>query len=109
MEKVGRYAFLIGVVISILAGFLSSDWIFAILTLLGLIVGLLNVTSKEVQSFLLAAVSLVIVAGLGSDRITSLPQVGDILGRVYTALLTFVSPAAIIVALKSIFSLAKSA
>ena len=107
MEKVGRIVFIIGVVVSIIAGFITSYWIFPILTILGLIVGFLNVTAKEVQSFLLAAIGLVIISAFGSDQINALPQIGSTLGRIYVALLTFVSPAAIIVALKAIYSVAK--
>jgi hypothetical protein len=65
-----------GVVVAILAGFIAANWIFPALTILGLIVGLMNVTASEVQSFLLAAVSLVIVSALGADKIQGLPEVG---------------------------------
>jgi len=108
MDKVGRYAFLGGVIVAVLAGFISGNWIFPVLTILGLIVGLLNVTATEVQSFLLASVSLVIISALGADKIEGLPEVGETLGRIYTALLAFVSPAAIVVALKSLLGMAKN-
>ena len=107
MDKIGRIAFIVGVVISIIAGFFSFNWIFAVLTILGLVVGFLNVGASEVHNFLLAAIGLVIIAYFGADKIGSLPLVGDILGRIYSALLTFVSPAAIVVALKSLYSVAK--
>jgi hypothetical protein len=109
MERVGRYAFIVGVVVSVLAGFITANWIFPVLTVLGLIIGLLNVTAKETQSFLLAAVSLVIIAALGSDQIQGLPEVGESLGRIYHALLAFVSPAALVVALKSLVAVAQTA
>ncbi len=107
MDKIGRYAFLGGVVVSVIAGFISMDWIFAALTVLGLVVGFLNVGATEVQNFLLAAVGLVIISYFGADKIGSLPLVGDVLGRIYSALLAFVSPAAIIVALKSLYTVSK--
>ena len=108
MDKAGRFAFIGGVVVSILAGFISANWIFPALTALGLIVGLMNVGTKEVQSFLLAAVSLVIVAAFGSDQLMDLPEVGETIGRIYGALLAFVSPAAIVVALKALVGIAKN-
>ncbi len=107
MEKIGRIAFIIGVVISILAGFLTSNWLYYGLTILGLIVGLINVGAKEVQTFLVAAIGLVIISALGSDQITALPTAGPTLGKIYSALLTFVSPAALIVALKALYVIAK--
>ena len=109
MDRVGRYAFIVGVVVSLLAGFIAANWIFPVLTVLGLIIGLLNVTAKEIQSFLLAAVSLVIIAALGSDQIGGIPEVGETLGRIYHALLAFVSPAALVVALKALIGVAKTA
>jgi len=108
MEKIGRYIFIGGVIVSILAGFITSSWVIPVLTVLGLVVGFLNVTAKEVQPFLLAAVSLVIIAALGSDRITDLPEVGETIGRMYTALLVFVSPAAVVVALKALVGIARA-
>ena len=107
MGKIGKLAFIIGVVISIIAGFILTDWMLWILTILGVIVGLLNVTTKDEQTFLLAAVSLVIISAFGGDLIYNLPQIGTILGSIYIALLTFVAPAAIVVALKSLYHSAK--
>ena len=107
MDKIGRIAFIVGVVIAILAGFFTWNWIYAALTILGLIVGFLNVGASEVQNFLLATIGLVIISYFGSNMIGSVPLVGDTLGRIYAALLAFVSPAAIIVALKAIYSVAK--
>ena len=107
MDKIGRICFIVGVVISIIAGFFTWCYIVPILTILGLIVGFLNVQAKEIQSFLLASISLVIISAFGADLITDLPVVGATMGRIYVALLSFVGPATIIVALKSIFGLAK--
>ncbi|MBN1153560.1 hypothetical protein JXB12_01425 [candidate division KSB1 bacterium] len=107
MDTLGKISFIFGVVVSIIAGFMTHQWIYAILTVLGLLVGLLNISAKEVQTFLLAAVSLVIISALGADQIAGLPVVGLRLGKIYMALLTFVSPAAIIVALRSLYHRAK--
>lgn len=108
MDKIGRIAFIVGGVVSLLAGFITGSWIFPALTVMGLIVGILNVGAGEVQSFLLAAVGLVIISAMGSAQISSLPVVGATLGRIYLALLAFVAPAAIIVAMKALYGVAKS-
>ena len=108
MDKVGRICFIIGVVISIIAGFFTWSYIFPILTILGLIVGFLNVQAKEVQAFLLAGISLVIISAFGASQINAIPVVGATMARIYVALLSFVGPATLIVALKSIFGLAKT-
>lgn len=101
----GGWAFIIGVVIAVLVGLFGglSSWLWA-LVIIGLIVGLLNVSGGESTNFLLAAVSLVIVTALGSNVMSSIAVLEDILNAI-TAL---VVPATVIVALKSIYTLARN-
>ncbi len=103
--KTGHWAFLIGVVLAIIAGLvpaMQTPTVMWVLVLLGLIVGLLNITAKEVQEFLIATVALVVAANAAADMVA--------LGMMTTAILnnivTFVFPAALLVALKAIWSLA---
>ena len=68
--KTGHWAFLIGFALAIIAGFVPQLQIPAvtwILVLLGLIVGFLNITAREVQEFLIAAVAVVIAASAAVD------------------------------------------
>jgi len=74
------------------------------LILLGLIVGFLNVTGRETTPFLLAALALVIVSWMGGP-IFNLGWL-TILQSVLNAIMIFVIPATIIVALKAIYALA---
>jgi hypothetical protein len=100
----GSWAFLIGVVLALIFAFVTmTEGIMLTLFVLGLLIGLLNITAKQVQPFLLAAVALVIVSSLGSG---ALVQIGWVLNMLNNMLLLFV-PATIIVALKSVFELAK--
>jgi hypothetical protein len=78
--------------------------VLSILVILGILVGLLNVTVRENSSFLLAAISLVIVTFIGSSVLSIIPQIGTILN----AILVLVVPATVIVALKSIFEFGKN-
>ena len=107
MAKIGHVAFIFGIVISIVTGFFFKDWMLWLLTILGIVVGFLNIRAKEVQSFLLAAVSLVIISAFGGELIYDIPRIGHLLGSIYIALLIFVAPAAIVVALKSLYQAAK--
>ncbi len=103
--KTGHWAFLIGIVLAIIAGFvpqLQSPTVTWVLVLLGLIVGLLNITAKEIQEFLIAAVALVIAADAAGDIIALGLTMAVILGNI----VTFVFPAALLVALKAIWQLA---
>lgn len=105
IKKIGGWAFLIGVLIAIIAGIIGpiDKTVTIVLVVLGLIVGLLNITEKEVTPFLLAAVALVIVANFGG----SVLGVIDILKQILTAIMALIVPATIVVAIKEVFTVAK--
>lgn len=107
---VGAWAFLIGVILAIVIGLFKAQLgataenaILALLVILGLVVGLLNVGDKDIHTFLLAGLALVIVSYMGTNVLVIIPQISEILN----ALLILFIPATIIVALKSVFSIAK--
>lgn len=63
--SIGMLAFFIGMIICIVGGWVRDSGSLALtLVILGLIVGLLNITAKELLPFLVAAIALVIV-GVG--------------------------------------------
>lgn len=106
MNTVGRWAFLIGVILAIILGALgivNSTWMSALI-LIGLIVGFLNISERETTPFLLAGVSLIIASALGKDVMSGLPVLYNIL---QTLLAVFV-PSTIVVAIKHVFSLARN-
>lgn len=103
----GAWAFLIGVIIAILAGFvptinLESGLWAGIFVALGIVIGLLNITAKEIKDFLLAGTVLVIVSVLGANTFLVLPYVGEII----RGLVLLFTPATIIAALKVVFAVA---
>ena len=118
---VGAWAFLIGVVLAIIIGVSTtlvsipvltaySAQVYAILVLIGIFVGFMNVGGKDSQTFLLAGTVLVIVSRFGMDGVTGSLigiGVGDAVSSVFAALLALFAPATIIVALKTVFSIAK--
>jgi branched-subunit amino acid transport protein len=106
MNTVGRWAFLIGVVLAIVLGALgivNSTWMSALI-LIGLIVGFLNISESETTPFLLAGVSLIIASALGKDVMSGISVLYNILN---TLLAVFV-PSTIVVAIKHVFSLARN-
>lgn len=111
-NMVGPISFLVGVVLAIVLGFVGSAsnlWL-ALLVIAGVLVGLLNVTEKESQKFLLAGVVLVIVSAMGQNALgafSSVAYIGSKLYGILNALLILFVPATIIVALKSVFEIAK--
>jgi len=119
-NSAGAWAFLVGVVLAILIGLSTtlipipaltdySAQIYAILVILGLIVGFLNVTGKDSHTFLLTGAILVIVSKFGMESVTGSLigiGIGDAVASTFAALLALFVPATIIVALKTVFSIA---
>ena len=103
----GKWAFLVGVLLAIVLGFfgpITSLWGMRVLVIVGIIVGLFNVTSKEVMPFLMSGAVLIIASALGGNVMGNLPYVGSILD----ALLVIFVPATVIVAVKNVFGLARN-
>ena len=106
MEKmIGKWTFIIGVLVAIVAGFFSSvipaNIVSIVLIIAGLIIGLLNVTGEEVTQFLIAAIALLAVgaAGLGS-----IAMIGASIEAILKNIVAIVAPAALVVALKAVYS-----
>lgn len=110
---VGAWAFLAGIILSILVGIFAGDkinpYIIWVLVGLGLIVGYF-VSEKNVRTFLIASVSLVIVSYVGISGMVlnaaiSGVQIGRVVSSILGTLLILFVPATIIVALKTVFSI----
>jgi len=113
---IGAWAFLIGIVLAILVGLFAGSninpLILGILAILGLIVGYF-VDEHNIQTFLLASVSLVIVcyagiSGLVLGAAVLGIEIGRIVSGVLSALLVLFVPSTIIVTIKTVFSLAEN-
>ena len=121
--SIGAWAFLLGVLLAVIIGVSMSSFlpfealtkfspqIYAILVILGIVVGFsINVSGKDSQTFLITGAILVIVSKFGMESVTGSLigiGIGDLVVSVFGALLALFVPATIIVALKSLFSLAK--
>ena len=119
---VGAWLFLIGVILAVLIGIATAFFIpiskiatfstpiYLILVILGIIVGIkINVSGKDSQNFLISSAVLVIVSRFGMERVRgSLIGIGmgDLVSSTFSALLVLFVPATIIVAIKSLFSIA---
>ena len=101
---IGKWAFIIGLAIAVIAGFVSVPYVTLILVILGLIVGLLNVTDKETKDFLIAAIALIV----GATSLNALSTIGTVATTIMANIVAFVVPGALLVALKAVYSLAKS-
>jgi len=116
----GEYAYLLSLVVAVLAGiaaaaYWTSPWVAVLLVILGIIVGFLNISEKESGSFLVASIAL-LVASLGANPSgstgafsaldTAIPRLGVLINAVLGNIAVFVAPAAVIMAVKVIHSMA---
>ena len=115
-NKLGQWAFIIGVLLAIVVGVFATNLsintkgtLSLVLVLLGLVVGFLNITEKETTPFLVAAIALIATAA-SVDTLKTIDlgvNLGLYLAGIVSQIAVFVAPAAVIVALKAINSLAK--
>jgi len=113
-QKLGSWAFLLGVIIAILAGAASAaavgypgvEYVPLVLVILGLVVGFLNIADKEVQKFLIAGIALIAV-GIPGTGLMEIPYLGLYLSRILVLISVFAAPAVLIVSLKAFYTLSK--
>lgn len=133
MEDIARWAYIIFVVVAVIAGLAvgymaysspptgtqpwyqnvpeTHGYVILIMLILGIIIGLTSITAKEVTPFLIATIALVV--SFAADVWSGFKSV-ELLELLYywaTAILTYIvafaAPAAVIIAIKSVFAMAK--
>ena len=111
VTQIGHWAFVGGVALSVVAGFVTWPYVPAIVFGLGLIIGFLNIVEKESTSFLVATIALLVigVAGLQAAA-TSLPvgTLTEVLTSVLNNFTAFVAAAGIVVAVKQVIATAET-
>jgi FtsH-binding integral membrane protein len=128
MEEITRWVYILFVAIAILAGLVvgymaysatghwydtgvadANGWVTLIMLVLGIIIGLTSITTKEVTPFLIATIALIVasIANVWSP----LSNIHELLYYWATAILNFIvafaAPAAVIIAIKSVFAMSK--
>jgi len=108
---IGLLAFLGGMILSIVGGIWYHDYssFTLALVIMGILVGLLNITSKEVLPLLIAAIALIVI-GL-TKGFAPLDQLGggagDKLNDIVAYIAIFITPAAIISAVRAVWAVAR--
>jgi len=131
MEKIARWTFVAVVIIAIVMGIVvgsmadvttahiydsrvidANAYVTLILLILGIVVGFISVTSKEVTPFLVAAIALVVV---GTSTVWSPLSMKSQLNLLYywatyivSFIAAFAAPAAVIIAIRSLLTLEKA-
>lgn len=128
MEEIAEYAFMAFVAVAIIAGLAvgyiaydAGDWnatsvadanayVTLIMLILGVIVGIVSITTKEVRPFLIASIALM-VTRVGVDVWEPLSTIHGLLSYWATGILNyivaFVAPAAVIISIRSVWALAQ--
>lgn len=111
--KVGPWSFVLGLIVAIVSALTRQ--VFWMLGVLGLIVGLLNITDKEVTKYLLASLTFLMSANALSITLGRLVDLVPFIGRwmgfidpLLANITIFVAPGAAIVALKALYSVSKN-
>ena len=130
MEKVARWAFVAFVIIAIVMGLVvgymansanahlldsnvtnANTYVTLVLLILGIVVGLISITTKEVTPFLMATIALIVAS---MSNVWSPLQNGtlDLLyywaKEILSYIVAFTAPAAVIIAIKSVFAMERA-
>jgi hypothetical protein len=122
LKTFGVWAFICGVVLALLVGiaaaFMQMDMstlglVSGIMVVLGIVVGVLNITEKEVTNFIIAAIGLTtgsaVLVSLGTifaaNPLTAV--LGKMMQVAFTVFGTFVAGAVFIPALKAVYEISK--
>jgi hypothetical protein len=112
--KLSGYLFLLGIIISIIAGIFQASLvgyqtaIHSLLAVFGLLIGLLGaagmgtIDRTDTQIFLLAVVALAAAGGSGAI-LAEIPTIGQWLSAIVGYIAVLVLPAAVIIALEAIW------
>ncbi|HZX12708.1 MAG TPA: hypothetical protein VFE88_04600 [Candidatus Nanoarchaeia archaeon] len=106
MEKAGSWSFILGFLVALVLGVVGtlSTTLVSVLLVLGLIVGLLNISDKEIVPFLVATVALVV----SGSAVATIEQVPRVIDSILVNITIFVVPAAVVASLKAIYELAST-
>lgn len=117
MKRVGHYAFLVGILLALVLALFStalSSNVTSVmmlgLVLIGVLVGFLNISAKEVTEFLVAAIALIVMASVSQTLVVIdmyIAGLGTLMQSILSFIAVFVAPAALIVAIKAIIKLAE--
>jgi len=104
-------AVVIGAGTAINATWASNAWLEVLLVIIGLVVGFYNVAQKEVTTFLVGTIALIVARGAANlaalDAVIRGLPVGTFLSATLTGFLMVVGAAAVVVSFRAVYGLAK--
>lgn len=106
---IGFVIFLAGILLAIIGGIAApgEGTIILILVILGIIIGVLNITAKEAIPMMIAAIALIVVGQAGFIALNDISAgLGDTINDVVAYFSQLMAPAAVISAMRALFSFA---
>jgi len=129
METISKWAYLLFVIIAIVMGLVVgymawsaepygwadpgvadvNGWVLVIMLILGVIIGLTSITTKEVTPFLIATIALVVAASANVwDPLSQIHALLDFWATgILSYIVAFAAPAAVIIGVKAVLTIAK--
>jgi hypothetical protein len=123
MEKIAQYAFMLFVLLAILMGLvvgymaynndanyaMTKAYVTLIMLLLGILIGIVSITGKEVMPFIIATIALVVASSVNvwQPLETIHPLLSDWATAILDFIVAFAAPAAVINAIKAVFAMAR--
>lgn len=110
IEKIGVIALIIGLLVAFVVSLFYtglSATVIVILGVLGIIVGIINVTDEEVTHYLLASLVFIVSAGALKELVGVVPYVGGWATTFLNAVIVLVAPAAAIVSMRALYEVAR--
>ena len=115
LQKIGPWAFVLGLAVAVILGLFPKalggiNANIALLGVLGIIVGLINVTDKEIDRYILGNIGF-LVAASAFESVLSALQLGVVsmgLVSIVQNFIYFVAPGLAIVCIREIFEVTKS-
>ena len=114
-QKIGAWAFIVGIVVALVVSLIISfggqmyDWVIPLMLVLGIIVGLFNITSGETKLYLIAAIAFLLSFTSLNAAAALLPNVlAEPTIQFFSMMVAFVAASTAIVAIQTLFFLAKT-
>ena len=106
-QLIGFIAFIVGLVTALIAGIFapSNGTVILVLVILGIIVGIFNITNRDIIPLLVAAIALVVVGTAGFAPLDQLINgLGTHINEIVNYLARLMAPAALIAAVKTLIN-----
>jgi len=102
IEKMGKWSFIVGVVLAIIAGFFTIPYVYTILGVLGLVVGFLNIRTRDSIKYLISVVTLLIISSALLQTFTASGASYDLFESFLGNAIVFLGASGLVVSIKEV-------